>query len=213
MMIQRQKRARITPETKGLIFERALEQPRIPRTALAEKLQVEIKGRKEDVPDLAVLERMISHYRNHAEDDPQDKPWDFRALNTYPLPTESLPAVIESWMILKRRHGLALSIRQAKWVSWLYPFYKKREMLVDSALFHSWIELLEKMIGSSGFDWQILNIVLYKMISGEKITEKEALEKILREPITGFGVQYTKTMLAEEIEQQGEQKKAKGAKK
>jgi len=213
MMIQRQKRARISPETKGLIFERALEHPRIPRTALAEKLQVEIRGRKEDVPDLAVLERMISYYRNHAEDDPQDKPWDLRTLNTYPLPPESLPAVIEAWMILKRRQGYALSIRQAKWVSWLHPFYKKREELVDSALFHSWIELLEKMITHSGFDWQILNIILYKMISGEKLSEKYMVEKIYREPITGFGVQYTKTMLSDEIQKPEKQKKARGSKK
>ena len=129
-MVKTQKRAKITPETKKLILERSLEWPmdggpRIPRTVLAERLLVEIKALRQDEPDLAVLERMISNYRNNTGSDPQDKPWNLRTLNDNRLPPESLPAVMEVWMMLKREKGYALSIRQAKWVSWLYPFYKE----------------------------------------------------------------------------------------
>ena len=117
-MIERQKRVKITPDTKILVFQRAVEQPRIQRTALAEKLQVEIHGRKEPVPQLEVLERMISHYRNHAEDDPQEKPWGIAALKDNPIPPLALPFVLQEY----KRHvdeGTVFTIRQAKWAAQL----------------------------------------------------------------------------------------------
>jgi hypothetical protein len=209
-MVKKQKRAKITPETKRLIFDKALEQPRIPRNALAQSLLVEIKRQKEDEPDLTVLERMISHYRNHAEDGPQEKPWDMRTLNIYPLPPETLPAVIDAWMFIKRKRGLALSIRQAKWVSWLYPFFKKGEELITSALLQSSMELFEEMTTQSGCNWQYFNVILYEMDSGEMLPKGVAFEITREEPITGFGVEDIKKYHPHYLKKAEKQKTRKG---
>ena len=212
-MIQRQRRVKITSETKKLIFGRAMEQPRIQRTKLAVKLQVEIKRRKEGVPQLEVLERMISHYRNHAEDDPQEKPWDLRTLNEHWLPPESLPAVIEAWMELKRTQSLALSIRQAKWVSWLYPFYEDRIGLLYTAITYSWDELLEEMVTHSEINWQSFNVSLYQKRSEEKLPKGFASEITKGGPITGFGVEYIKKFHPYYPQKPEKQEKAKEAQK
>jgi hypothetical protein len=218
-MVQTQKRAKITQETKRLILERSLERPpdggpRIPRTALAEKLLVEIKALRQDEPDLAVLERMISHYRNNTGRGPQEEPWDLRTLNKYPLPPEALPAVMEVWMSLKLGKGFALSIRQAKWVSWLYPFFKDgKELLVVAVLLHSWLELLEEILGNFDWNWQYSNADLYQRVSGKMLPKGVALELTREEPITCLGVQYFKNIVPLKLQKGKKQKKVKGAKK
>jgi len=115
-MTERQKRVKISPKTKLFIMERALKYPREQRTALALKLQSEIGKLKEPVPQLEVLERMISHYRNHAEDNPQDKPWSIATLDVFPISPQELPTVFKEY----KRHvdeGTDFTIRQAKWVA------------------------------------------------------------------------------------------------
>lgn len=88
------------------------------RTKLAEKIQAEVHWPGKP-PEIEVLERKISHYRQHAIDYPEDKPWSMATLDKHPIPPEAIPAVLACW---KRRvqSGAILTIREAKWVSRLY---------------------------------------------------------------------------------------------
>jgi len=120
-MVRKGKRARITQEGRTIIATKALAYPRIPRTELAEQLQGEFKREGHGVPTIETLERRISWYRNHAQDDPQDKPWSIATLDKFPIPTEALPIVLWVWFRQQER-GYPLSIREAKWIARLYAF-------------------------------------------------------------------------------------------
>ncbi len=113
-MLRRGKRARITLDGHAIIIRRALEHPRLQRTKLAEKLQRELEERGHDVPQVEVLERLISKHRNHSEDDPQEKPWSTATLDAYPIPPEALGAVLKAWRsrVLQRE---TFTVREAKW--------------------------------------------------------------------------------------------------
>ena len=114
-MIKKGKRARITPDGEALIVSRALESHRLQRAVLAEKLQAEFEKRNYAVPQLEVLEKRISKYRNHQES-PQDKPWSTTTLDAYPIPPEALPQVLALWM-LRLKKKKSLTIREAKWAA------------------------------------------------------------------------------------------------
>lgn len=132
-MIVRGKRANITPSGLGHIVNRALGYPRIKRTELAGQLQLELERMGYDVPEIEVLERKISWYRNHGTDNPRDKPWNLGTLVEYPIAPECLPAVLQAYtmeyILLIERFGRPLlwpplTIRQALWVARLAPLIK-----------------------------------------------------------------------------------------
>lgn len=113
-------RARIPPRSRAHIIARAIEKPRIPRRELARKLQKELEEKGYDVPELEVLERMISEYRNKILDGPEDKPWSLLTLTDYDIAAEALPTVFELWAYSLREFKKPLTIREIKWVARLY---------------------------------------------------------------------------------------------
>ena len=115
-MVRKQSRAHITTEIEGFILWRALERPYGDRTTLAESLQKEIYRKFGKNPSIETLEKKISYYRNHIEDDPQEKPWSIATLDAFPIPPQALPIVLKEF---RRRtdEGGDFTIRQAKWVA------------------------------------------------------------------------------------------------
>ena len=118
-MIIRSKRARITEISHAIIANGALEYPRVQRTRLAETLQKELGRNRLDQPEVEVLEKWISHYRNNEADDPENRPWGMGSLGTYPIPSDGLKAVLAVWKLCLIS-GWNLTIREAKWTARLY---------------------------------------------------------------------------------------------
>lgn len=111
-------RARIGNDEELQICRYTLEFRQMQRTELAKKMQVEVHWPGKP-PEIEVLERKISHYRTHAVDHPEDRPWSTAALDKHPISPEAIPAVLACWKKLVQS-GTALTIREAKWVSRLH---------------------------------------------------------------------------------------------
>ncbi len=120
MQGKRGTRARIPPLSRAHIMRRAIDEPRIPRKELAKKLQQELKHQGFDVPEIEVLERMISKYRNEITDAPEDKPWNLLTLSDYDISADALPVVFELWAHALREWKRPLTIREIKWAARLY---------------------------------------------------------------------------------------------
>jgi hypothetical protein len=141
-MTARGKRARIGVGEELQISHYSLEPEfgDMQRTKLAEKIQAEVDWTGKP-PEIEVLERKISHYRNHAIDYTEDKPWSLATLDKHPIPPEAIPAVLACW---KRRvqAGAVLTMREAKWVSRLYALMAE-EIRQNSIWRHGikWLEL------------------------------------------------------------------------
>jgi hypothetical protein len=163
-MISRGKRAKITPKGRELIILRSLEDPRIPRTILAEQLQRELEASGEDVPQVEVLERHISKHRNHATDNPQDKPWTTATLDKYPISPEVIPFLVNTGLDLPR----PITIRYAKWASRLYAVTRDDEKsLADFADVYQWKERIAELDGVA-FNSLPLDIELMNYAMGDR---------------------------------------------
>jgi hypothetical protein len=92
------------------------------RTALAQELQIELKGLGQDIPEVEVLERKISWSRNNVPDDPQDKPFRMSTLEEYPIPPSSMISVLRVYRFRAGKRA-KFTIREAKWVSRLYALF------------------------------------------------------------------------------------------
>lgn len=143
-MARKGKRAKITAENQAMIMHYALKPPRIPRTKLAEQLLTELDW-KGPAPEIEVIERKISWFRNHTTDGPQDKPWSTATLDKYPIPPESLPAVLRVWKFCIEK-GVSLTIREAKWVSRLSAIQQDIEKLSFIASRYARTELMFEII-------------------------------------------------------------------
>lgn len=117
-MTTKRERAWIGDEEEFQICHYTLEFHNMKRTELAEKIQNEVRWPGKP-PEIEVLERKISHYRKQAIDYPEDEPWSMATIDKYPIPPQAIPAVLACW---KRsvQNDMALTIREAKWVSRLY---------------------------------------------------------------------------------------------
>ena len=113
-------RARIPPRSKAIIMTRAVETPRTSRKELAKRLQNELEEEGFDVPEIEVLERMISKYRNEIHDGPEDKPWSLLTLTDCDIAAEALPTVFDLWAYALREYQKPLTIREVKWAARLY---------------------------------------------------------------------------------------------
>ena len=113
-------RANIPPNSRLHIIARAIAHPRIPRRELAKKLQNELEGMGYDVPEVEVLERKISLYRNKITEGPEDEPWCILTLTKYDIVAEALPTVFELWAYTLKEYKKPLTIREMKWAARLY---------------------------------------------------------------------------------------------
>jgi len=175
------KRAKNLKLKEDQIVAYSLKTPRLQRTELAEIMQSEISWDGKP-PEIEVLERKISEYRNHADSLPKDKPWNLGKLSEYPISSETLPRVLEA-LAIYRSNKETFTIRIALWVSrlagvlpdfkkttdktrriWnLVPWYALRELACDAQ---------GKELDTSDLDEEIL-----KLLSLEEGAEKEELGK------------------------------------
>lgn len=150
------RRAKITDEGESIIISHALAYPRRRRTLVAEELEKKLDEKGHDVPQLEVLERKISYFRNHEVKSPLDKPWNIFTLSTHPIPPEAVPlvmAIARNKMGVTYRHKL--TIREAVWIGKLYTFVPEDER-EDYIVLHEllvWAEsyaLMERYKETSG---------------------------------------------------------------
>ena len=148
-------RANIPPGSRAHINARAMAYPRIQRTELAKMLMVELETMGYDVPEVEVLERIISRFRQEPTA-PKDKPWGLGTLVEYPIPPETLPTVLTVWA--KRleeakpdKDGfssqMTFTIRDALWVSRLSHLVKNPEAIWGYAVWYSVRERAYEAIG------------------------------------------------------------------
>ncbi|MBN2186018.1 MAG: hypothetical protein JW732_01025 [Dehalococcoidia bacterium] len=175
------KRAHITLDGKSLIIARSLESPPMQRTKLAESLQTEFEALGYDIPEIEVLERKISWYRNHAEGGTLEKPWSMAVLNNYrelniesPTP-EALLAVLKVWK-LRIAQELGFTIREAKWAARLSRALEDIKNLSRYASRYARLELIYQLIGrpfnTTQLDKEIMTIPY-------SITSKDGPEGLL----------------------------------
>jgi len=111
------KAAVIPRHVKTMISEAALAVPRKSRDATALELMTGIEARHERVPAYETLLKMISESRSKGQSD-LDAPWSLGSLAKHDLPTDALSDVVEVWKLCLAI-GTPLTIREARWVTWL----------------------------------------------------------------------------------------------
>jgi hypothetical protein len=141
-------RARIPLGSRAIIMARAVETPRISRKELAKKLQNELQEKGFDVPEIEVLERMISEYRNKIINGPEDEPWSLLTLTNFDIAAEALPIVFDLWAYALREYQKPLTIREMKWAARLYRIIENNieELLISSIRYAAY----ERAQGSLG---------------------------------------------------------------
>lgn len=172
-MTHKGKRARVTPDAKAYIINRALEYPRIQRSELARKLQGELKAKRYDVPALEVLERWISKYRNNPSD-PEDGPWSIGKLRDWEIPPETLSIVLKVAAYSKQKRGRPLSIREAQWVARLSAM-EHRIRLYSFALEYANMEKVNDLMNEDGLGL-VLDSEFYTALT-EKFPNEEVFDK------------------------------------
>lgn len=151
--IKRKPRAKVMlSEIKELIAIRALENNKDKsRNIIAQELDSEIRSKfpNEITPTFETLLKKISEARKHVAN-PLDEVWNLGILEDYPLPSESIPYILE---IQESETLFRVTIRQAKWISklihvvkdikllgrisWYYAFYEKISIISHSGPFNT----------------------------------------------------------------------------
>jgi len=115
---------KISPKIRELIILRALDEPRIPRDAVAIHLVDEIERMGLTPPSEDTIMKMISRTRNH-EPNPLDNPWSIGSSIRYDFSPDIIPVLIEVQKLQMQSEYEAakerLTIRQAQWIARLYP--------------------------------------------------------------------------------------------
>lgn len=185
-------RARIPPRSRAHIIARAVEKPRIPRKELAKKLQKELEKQGFDVPEIEVLERMISEYRNKIIDGPEDKPWSLLTLAKYDIAAEALPTVFELWVYSLKEFKKPLTIREMKWAARLYRIMQDdiEGLLLFSTRYAAYEKAYETLgdkfapiANEAGFqaDTELYADTLFKKTEEYELTTEELL-KVPKDP-------------------------------
>ena len=112
-MVMKQKRAKIPQKARNIIVQRSTEYPRKKRTEVALELQKELKEKGFDVPEIEVLEREISWWRNHEVDSPEDQPWSMDKLEQYPWAVKDSINLLR--LVYTHSYRDKLTVREAKW--------------------------------------------------------------------------------------------------
>ena len=112
----------------------------------AKEVKAEINKRLgQDWPGLSVVQKELSKIKLIA-DNPQEKPWSTATLDSYPIPTEALPAVLKVWKS-RIEKGQGFTIREAKWTARLSALEQDTERLFFLASRHARTELIFELIG------------------------------------------------------------------
>lgn len=116
----KQRRANITDSNKEEISDYAVRMyPDMQRTDLAKKILTEMEW-KGKPPQIEVIERLISKFRNYPETN-LDNPFSLGATMEHEIPSEVIPLLLD---IQLRKPDF--TIRQARWAVKLHAFFKNQ---------------------------------------------------------------------------------------
>lgn len=159
---KRQRLPRIKPSIKQLISSQAVRYPDKPRQALAADVRDTIERMGEVAPSEETLIKMISDARNK-EPNPLDNIWHMGTLNDYPLLMEAIPSVLKVQQ-LKVWLGEPFTVRQAQWVTKLFPIFKKTDLLEGVSWVYSQLER-DCELSRTKFDTSLYDNYLLKIKS------------------------------------------------
>ena len=81
-------------------------------------------------PSLSYVQKLLGAIRKREKgDDPQEKLWSMGSLENYPIPPQFLPVVVD----VHQHYIPDLTIRQAKWIARLSPFFDDLDKLANAA--------------------------------------------------------------------------------
>jgi hypothetical protein len=112
-------RTTLKPGIKSLIIKRAIENPTLDRTILAQEIINEIIRAHEKPPTLETTISYISKARSKYS---KDNPWNMAALNIEPIIPDAVPWLMATQSQMKECLSKPLTIREAKWFSRLFGF-------------------------------------------------------------------------------------------
>ncbi|MFC2032691.1 hypothetical protein ACFLUS_04980, partial [Chloroflexota bacterium] len=121
---------KIRPRIKALIHVHALEEPRLPRDAVAMRIKEEIERMGEIPPSEETLVKMVSRERNR-EPNPLDEPWSLGMMSKYKddFTPEIVPVLIDieklQMFVKYDAPKERLTVRHAQWIARLYHLIKE----------------------------------------------------------------------------------------
>lgn len=165
------KRATITPENEIQIYLAAMAEPRKQRTKLAEELQGSIKW-KDSPPEVEVLEKKISEYRNNITKGPEDMLWSTLTMWDGVISSEDLPVVLRAWVYTRASLKVNFTIRNAKWVARLRCVIPDIVMLTVTARRYSDLEIMYKLNPRRPVNVALSDVMLYLDLTGKEATDE-----------------------------------------
>ena len=110
-------------------------------------------------PSISTVQKALAKVRKKMKEMPEDplhKPWNMGTIDQYPIPPDTIPFVLKVWKLqeekvykfrqMKPPFDLALSIREAKWVSRLCHVIPDdiEKLSRTAAIYANWEELTER---------------------------------------------------------------------
>jgi len=132
-----------------------------------------------DWPGLSAIQKELGDLRKVVN--PRDNPWNVLSLSEFELPPESLPTVLEVWVHTTLNTPRPLTIREAKWVSYLYVVIKDIQRLSKESRRYAFWEYIGEKLGSK-YVYPILDYKLYELLIGSELS-KEQRNKLIDERI------------------------------
>ena len=162
----------ITSAVEQLIVEVYLRKP----SRLAKEIREEVNDRlrKNDPsialewPSLSSVQKVLARIHKKEKElprDPEDHPWSVLDLTQYPIPPETLPAVLRAWADALH-YGAPLTIREVHWAARLYYVIKESGYL-DAGL-------LTTMARKYAFAEKTVRFVTAKVM----ITDRQEADKL-----------------------------------
>lgn len=181
-LIEKRKKPReLSPKVRALIYDQAIRYRNTPREFLANRLIKEIEDSYELPPSFETCIRMISRARN--SDNPLDEPWSLGTISKYPelFPPDSayimadmtrgIPIYSDQGNYLGIPPLPRYSIRQAIWITRLYPILKGLFNLDEDELHHKvnkisnayrFSEIASELNNEESFDTSYLDQLLFE---------------------------------------------------
>ena len=151
--MNREKRVKGTKEMVAEIFSA---HPQWNAQQILDRLRI-LAGDPGRVPGLNAVQKAVAPLREeYKKFRDQDKPWSMGALTANPLNPEVLPTIVRLKSERDMRFGPSLSIREAKWASYLWPFVEEvrsRGMRISELAL---LDLLTRMYGKADIVSQLL---------------------------------------------------------
>ena len=159
----------IRPSVKHYISAKSRERYDVPREMLARELINDLAEMGEIQPSEETTIKMISKARN-LDPYPEDLPWSLATLSQYPISAEALPYVMQAWINASADYRSAFTVRDAKWVSWLYVIFKEDiKQLVHTARGYSKFEMVSEVFDDI-HDSLESDLKLFQIVSGRDIS-------------------------------------------